>query len=186
VTKRVKLAFVDHFVYAYLAGRPGALSGAERQLWLLGRALASQGWTVVFGVDHGLTPGERHRFQGVEFVGIGGGADAPSTGTASWRRSDPTGPIGGERIICLALRSNWQSAPARVRSSRRRSIGTSSPAALSACGRDCGRSTHGLWHERIAFRAARRPDGEPAATVESESAHCLQHRRHYRHPQTPS
>jgi len=70
----VKLAFVDHFVYAYLAGRPGVLSGAERQLWLLGRALASQGWSVVFGVDHGLRPGERHSFQGVEFVGIGGAA----------------------------------------------------------------------------------------------------------------
>jgi len=77
----VKLAFVDHFVYGYLAGRPEPLSGAERQLWLLGRALAARGWSVVFGVDRGLAPGERHTFHGVQFVGIGG-----SSTLINWHR----------------------------------------------------------------------------------------------------
>jgi len=77
----MKITFVDDNVYAYSAGRPCTLSGAERQLWLLGRALASQGWSVVFGVDQGLDPGTRKRYDGLEFVGIGGGS-----ALANWHR----------------------------------------------------------------------------------------------------
>jgi len=77
----VRIAFVDHYVHDHLSGRASTVSGAERQQWLLGRALAAQGWSVVFGVDRGLPPGDRTRYDGVEFVGIGGGSTL-----ANWRR----------------------------------------------------------------------------------------------------
>jgi len=77
----VRLAFIDDQVHAYLAGLPGTMAGAERQQWLLGRALAAQGWSVVFGVNRGLPPGARRTYEGVEFVGIGSGSTL-----ANWHR----------------------------------------------------------------------------------------------------
>jgi glycosyltransferase involved in cell wall biosynthesis len=77
----VKITFIDDRVFAYTTGRPSNLFGAERQLLLLGRALAAQGWSVVFGVDQGLAPGARTTHDRLNFVGIGGGAPL-----ANWRR----------------------------------------------------------------------------------------------------
>jgi glycosyltransferase involved in cell wall biosynthesis len=62
---------VNDVVYMQAAGAPAVVGGAERQQWLLARALAGSGWAVSVGVRSGLNHGERRTFERVEFVGIG-------------------------------------------------------------------------------------------------------------------
>jgi len=69
----MKIAMANDVVYQYASGDPGAVGGAERYQWLLARALAAHGWSVVVGVHAGLPRGERVSFDGVEFVGLGPG-----------------------------------------------------------------------------------------------------------------
>ena len=77
---KITFFFADT-VYAHLMGRPCFFCGAERQQWLLGRALAASGWRVTFGVQEGLSSGRRAEIDGMEFVGIGGDG-----ALAAWRR----------------------------------------------------------------------------------------------------
>lgn len=69
----MKLVFVNDSIYTYASCAPSAVGGAERQQWLLGRALAATGWSVAVGVHRALKAGERRTIDGVEFVGIGQG-----------------------------------------------------------------------------------------------------------------
>jgi glycosyltransferase involved in cell wall biosynthesis len=72
VNHRMKIAFVNDIVHGYAMGA-SVVGGAERQQWLLARALAAKGWSVSVGVREALGAGERHVIDGVEFVGIGDG-----------------------------------------------------------------------------------------------------------------
>jgi glycosyltransferase involved in cell wall biosynthesis len=67
----MKIVFLNDLIYAYAAGVPSAVGGAERQQWLLARALASAGWQVTVGVRQPLGYQQRARVEQVEFVGIG-------------------------------------------------------------------------------------------------------------------
>jgi glycosyltransferase involved in cell wall biosynthesis len=67
----MKIAFVNDLIYAYATGAPLAVGGAERQQWLLARALANAGWQVTVGVRQPLGLNNRSRIEEVEFVGIG-------------------------------------------------------------------------------------------------------------------
>jgi len=69
-----KIVFINDRIHAYAAGDPSAAGGAERQQWLLARALAASGWSVVVGARTGLPAGARNGIDGVEFAGIGQGA----------------------------------------------------------------------------------------------------------------
>jgi glycosyltransferase involved in cell wall biosynthesis len=66
----MKVAHMDHRIYAYASGDPNANGGSERYQWLLARAQAAAGWSVVVGVQELLRPGERKVIEGVEFVGL--------------------------------------------------------------------------------------------------------------------
>jgi glycosyltransferase involved in cell wall biosynthesis len=68
----MKIVFADDTVYGY-ATRGPVVGGAERQQWLLARALAGSGWSVTVGVRAALDAGERCSVDGVSFVGIGRG-----------------------------------------------------------------------------------------------------------------
>ena len=68
---RMKIAFLNDGIYAYASGLPHAVGGAERDQWLLARALAGSGWSVTVGVRNHLKLGERRVIDGVEYVGIG-------------------------------------------------------------------------------------------------------------------
>jgi len=52
----MKVALVNDIVYRYGYGDPAAVGGSERYQWLLARALAAHGWSVVVGVRSGLAP----------------------------------------------------------------------------------------------------------------------------------
>ncbi len=69
----MKLVIVNAPTYGYALGNPQKIGGAERQQWLLARALARSGWGVTVGVREGLKPQERVTIEGVNFVGIGTG-----------------------------------------------------------------------------------------------------------------
>src|SRR5437899_1321970 len=69
----MKLAFVSDDIYAYASGAPSAVGGAERQQWLLARALAANDWVVTVGVRQAVKAGERRAIDGVNFVGISRG-----------------------------------------------------------------------------------------------------------------
>lgn len=69
----MKIALANDIVYAYAAGDPSAVGGAERYQWLLARELAARGWTVSVGVRAGVEPGEERLIEGVRFTGIGNG-----------------------------------------------------------------------------------------------------------------
>lgn len=69
----MKIAFVEDGIYAYATGSPSAVGGAERDQWILARALVAAGWSAIVGVRHQLKTGERKLIDGVEYVGIGQG-----------------------------------------------------------------------------------------------------------------
>lgn len=69
----MKLVIVNAPTYEYALGNPKRIGGAERQQWLLARALARAGWSVTVGVREGLLLQERVEIEGVKFVGIGTG-----------------------------------------------------------------------------------------------------------------
>ena len=71
----MKIAFIDSNdgIYAYASGVPWAVGGAERNRWLLARALVGAGWSVTVGVRGEMKSGERKVIDGVEYVGIGQG-----------------------------------------------------------------------------------------------------------------
>jgi len=66
----VKILFYNtsNGIYGYASGDPNAVGGAERQQWLLARALASIGWSVTVGIQNipELTKGVL--IDGVRFV----------------------------------------------------------------------------------------------------------------------
>jgi glycosyltransferase involved in cell wall biosynthesis len=66
----MKIVFVNDFIYQYASGAPSAGGGAERQQWLLARALAAAGWHVTVGVRQWLKPGGRVVIDRVEFAGL--------------------------------------------------------------------------------------------------------------------
>jgi glycosyltransferase involved in cell wall biosynthesis len=68
----MKIVFVNDAIHAYALKAP-VVGGAERQQWLLARALAMAGWSVTVGVSQSLAPGERSTIEGVTFLGIGAG-----------------------------------------------------------------------------------------------------------------
>lgn len=67
----MKIAFLNDEIFKYASGDPTVFGGAERQQWLLARALARSGWLVTAGIREVLEPGERRVIDGVEFLGIG-------------------------------------------------------------------------------------------------------------------
>jgi glycosyltransferase involved in cell wall biosynthesis len=67
----MKIAFLNDLIYAYATGAPSAVGGAERQQWLLARALAAAGWQVTVGVRESLECKQQVCIEGVEFVDIG-------------------------------------------------------------------------------------------------------------------
>jgi glycosyltransferase involved in cell wall biosynthesis len=69
----MKVVLANDVVYDYASGALSAVGGAERYQWLLARALAANGWSVVVGVRGALKAGERKTIDGVEFMGIGQG-----------------------------------------------------------------------------------------------------------------
>jgi len=69
----MKVVLANDIVYVYASGMPGIVGGAERQQWLLARALATAGWAVTVGVRRGMKVGERRSIDGVDFEGIGEG-----------------------------------------------------------------------------------------------------------------
>jgi glycosyltransferase involved in cell wall biosynthesis len=66
----MKIVFIDDIIYGYASGA-SVVGGAERQQWLLARALAASGWSVTVGVHEALEAGERSTIDGVEFLGLG-------------------------------------------------------------------------------------------------------------------
>jgi glycosyltransferase involved in cell wall biosynthesis len=69
----MKLAFLNDSIFKYASGGSSAVGGAERQQWLLARALAASGWAVTVGVREGLEAGTRKVVDSVQFAGIGRG-----------------------------------------------------------------------------------------------------------------
>src|ERR1044071_3685230 len=69
----MKLVFINDGVYKYASGAPSATGGAERQQWLLARALAAARWQVAVGVTDEIAAGGRCNINGVNFIGIGHG-----------------------------------------------------------------------------------------------------------------
>jgi glycosyltransferase involved in cell wall biosynthesis len=67
----MKIVFADDLIYAYATNAPSAVGGAERQQWLLARALAAAGWAVTVGVRNALGFNQRVVIEGVVFLGIG-------------------------------------------------------------------------------------------------------------------
>ncbi|HMF58718.1 MAG TPA: glycosyltransferase family 4 protein, partial [Vicinamibacterales bacterium] len=68
----MKIVFTNDLVYGYATGA-AVVGGAEKQQWLLARALAATGWSVTVGVRESLDAGDRRAIDGVEFLGIGQG-----------------------------------------------------------------------------------------------------------------
>lgn len=77
----MKIVFINDRIYAYATGAPSAAGGAERQQWLLARALAARGWSVSVGLRGPLQEGAHILIDGVKFCGIGQGQIL-----ASWSR----------------------------------------------------------------------------------------------------
>lgn len=67
----MKIVFLNDLIFAYATGAPSAVGGAERQQWLLARALAAAGWQVTVGIRQQLGRGQRVSIEGVDFVGLG-------------------------------------------------------------------------------------------------------------------
>ena len=69
----MKIAFLNDGAYAYATGANSAVGGAERDQWLLARALVAAGWSATVGVRDHLRAGERRTIDGVQYTGIGRG-----------------------------------------------------------------------------------------------------------------
>ncbi len=67
----MKVAFLNDGIFGYARGLTSSCGGAERQQWLLARALVASGWTVTIGVRELLGSEKRSFIDGVNFVGIG-------------------------------------------------------------------------------------------------------------------
>jgi len=78
----VRIVFTDDIIYAYASGSSSAAGGAERQQWLLARALATRGWSVSVGVRKALEVGKRTTIDSVNFFGVGQGQSL-----STWRRT---------------------------------------------------------------------------------------------------
>ena len=70
LARSAKIVFLNDGMYSYAKGDSAAVGGAERQQWLLSRALAAAGWRVSCGIRSGLRPRQRTSIEGVEFVGL--------------------------------------------------------------------------------------------------------------------
>ena len=68
----MKIVFANDAIYGY-ATNAFVVGGAERQQWLLARALAATGWSVTVAVREGLDAGKQKCLDGVTFMGIGRG-----------------------------------------------------------------------------------------------------------------
>ena len=68
----MKIIITNDTIYGWASGA-SVVGGAERQQWLLARALAATGWSVTVGVREALEARERRTIDGVEFLGIGRG-----------------------------------------------------------------------------------------------------------------
>ena len=79
----VKLVFFNDTVFKYALGNSSAVGGAERQQWLLARALAANGWSVRVGISEGMTRGQHEVIDQVHFTGIGHG---PGHVMCAWAR----------------------------------------------------------------------------------------------------
>jgi glycosyltransferase involved in cell wall biosynthesis len=77
----MKIVFINDGIYEYATNHRLANGGAERQQWLLARALSAAGWSVSVGLPQPLKPGDRRTIQGVEFVGL-----QPNRHLVSWYR----------------------------------------------------------------------------------------------------
>jgi len=66
----MKIVFFNDRIYEYALGSFHR-GGAERQQWLLARALAASGWSVTVGVRENLDTGKRLTIDRVNFVGTG-------------------------------------------------------------------------------------------------------------------
>lgn len=66
----MKVVFINDKIYEYATNHRLAVGGAERQQWLLARALSAAGWSVSVGLRQPLKPGDRCTIEGVEFVGL--------------------------------------------------------------------------------------------------------------------
>ena len=73
ISQDMKLVIVNAPTYEYARGNPERIGGAERQQWLLARALVKAGWAVTVGVRDGLEFNECDEVDGVRFVGMGTG-----------------------------------------------------------------------------------------------------------------
>ena len=67
----MKVVFLHDGIFEYARCLPSTYGGAERQQWLLARALVANGWTVTVGVRNLLDSGTHASIDGVDFVGIG-------------------------------------------------------------------------------------------------------------------
>jgi glycosyltransferase involved in cell wall biosynthesis len=67
----MKIVFLNNLIYAYATRAPSAVGGAERQQWLLARALAAAGWQVTVGIERSEECKQKISIEGVEFVNIG-------------------------------------------------------------------------------------------------------------------
>ena len=79
----MKIAFINDTIFDYASGAPFAVGGAERQQWLLARALAAAGWSVSVGVFDAIRAGETLSLEGVNFTGMN---RARSHALAAWCR----------------------------------------------------------------------------------------------------
>jgi glycosyltransferase involved in cell wall biosynthesis len=67
----MKVVFLNDLIFAHARGLSSNGGGAERQQWLLARALVANGWTVTVGVRDLLDFGKHSSIDGVNFIGIG-------------------------------------------------------------------------------------------------------------------
>ena len=176
----MKIAFLNDMIYDYAfqsEQATWATGGAERQQWLLARAMASAGWTVTVGVRRPRSRQEKRRdIDGVKFIGNRPGADFP--------RVVPLFPVGTTRLVVLAVRQPsvrfWCGARASCRRQgdlrRRASIATFGCAKLSTAARDGGplrvRPVSGRSHRA----AARRSTVRSARTLEPQGVRRSQYR----------
>ena len=95
----MKIAFLNDGIYGYACSDASAVGGSERQQWLLARALASSGWTVVSGSRQDLRSGERRTIERVEFQWHQARAVSARLVSVSYHQHVPTGCIGEEPLI---------------------------------------------------------------------------------------